>query len=83
MLLKAEGSYTAADIADLLRMQKGNCSFCLQPLGSDFHVDHYQPLTRGGSNDRKNLRLLHQSCNLRKHASDPIEHALKNGMLCW
>lgn len=57
---------------------------CLKPLiKNKFHVDHHMPLVLGGSNDRSNLRLLHQKCNLSKGARDPAEHALQNGLLCW
>jgi len=80
----AGGTHTARDIEYLFGLQKGRCVFCLKPLlGRRFHVDHHTPLALGGSNDRSNLRLLHDRCNLSKGARDPAEHALRNGMLCW
>lgn len=79
-----DGSYTAADIAHLFKLQKGKCVLCLKPLiKTKFHVDHHVPLAKGGTNDRSNLRLLHTKCNLSKGARDPAEHALRNGLLCW
>lgn len=78
------GKHTAADIAYLFKLQKGKCVLCLKPLiKTKFHVDHHTPLSKGGSNDRSNLRLLHNKCNLSKGARDPAEHALRNGLLCW
>ncbi len=78
------GSFTHKDVEWLWRHQKGKCVFCLLPLvRGKFHVDHHVPLARGGSNDRKNLRLLHKKCNLQKSWRDPIDHALENGMLFW
>ena len=79
----AEGTYTKADIERLYDLQKGNCVFCLGALGKEFDIDHYMPLVRGGRNDPSNLRLMHRKCNVRKSARDPVDHALKNGMLCW
>ena len=79
----AEGTFTRDDIERLYTLQKGRCVFCLEPLGEDFHVDHYLPLARGGANARSNLRLLHEACNLAKSAKHPIDHAKENGLLCW
>lgn len=76
--------FTVADIEALLVRQKDKCAFCLKPLGKKTpHVDHYMPLARDGSNGVRNLRLLHATCNLRKHAKHPIDFAIQNGMLCW
>lgn len=79
----AGGSYTREDIMQLFDLQKGKCVFCLRELGKSFDVDHHYPLALGGTNDRSNLRLLCRSCNVRKSARDPADHALKNGLLCW
>lgn len=80
----AEGKHTAAEIRELFKRQKGRCAYCLKTLaGRTFHIDHHVPLSRGGSNDINNLRLLHPKCNLVKGAKDPIEYALSQGMLCW
>lgn len=78
------GKFSAADVRWLWDRQKGCCAFCLNPLErKKYHVDHWQPVSRGGSNDRGNLRLLHPRCNLTKHARDPIEHAKEHGLLLW
>jgi 5-methylcytosine-specific restriction endonuclease McrA len=80
----ADGSYTAEDIQRLFGLQRGKCVFCLRPLiRNKFEVDHHMPLSRGGSNQIGNLRLLHKKCNTSKGARDPAEHALRNGLLCW
>ncbi len=61
----APGKHTAQDIRELYIIQKNNCAWCHQSLGSNKpHVDHYIPLSKGGSNDKSNLRLMHKSCNL-------------------
>jgi 5-methylcytosine-specific restriction endonuclease McrA len=80
----ADGTHTAADISALWDLQKGKCVFCLKPMvKGKFHVDHFVPLIKGGSNDRGNLRLMHKKCNLKKGRADPLEYAARNGMLCF
>lgn len=83
LLRKAEGKHTRADIVALRVLQQGNCAWCLLPLGRNTHVDHYVPLSRGGSNDRGNLRLLHEKCNVLKANHDPLAYGLRSGLLCW
>lgn len=70
----ADGSYTADDIAAMLESQAGKCNGCLCVLVA-FHVDHKQPLSRGGSNWPTNLQLLCPPCNLSKGDKTPDEWA--------
>lgn len=77
----AEGRHTAADIAALLSKQGGKCGFCSKKLTASYHVDHVQPLAKGGSNWPSNLQILCPPCNLSKHAKDPIIFAQENGRL--
>lgn len=78
------GTHSVVDIELLWSLQKGHCTMCLGPLfKGKFHVDHYMPLALGGSNDRRNLHLLHKKCNLSKGARHPADHAKTIGLLCW
>lgn len=79
----AEGKHTKEDIADIFRLQKGKCAhpWCRVNLGEDFHVDHIVAIARGGSNDRRNLQILCQLCNLKKGPKNPLLVARQNGML--
>lgn len=79
--LQNGGSYTKADVLELLRRQKHRCVYCRGSLKPKFHVDHITPLARGGSNDRHNIQLLCPSCNHRKHAKHPITFARSFGLL--
>jgi len=81
--IAAEGSYTVEQIEDLYRKQRGWCACCkIRKLGTKFHRDHKNPLSRGGSNDILNIELLCPKCNLEKHDMDPIDWANKRGLLC-
>lgn len=47
--------------------QHGRCAYCDKALGR-YHIDHKQPISRGGSNDLSNLHLTCGKCNMRKGA---------------
>lgn len=74
------GKHTKDDIIRLMIEQEGKCAFCGLPFGDDgYHVDHFIPISRGGSNNPSNLKLLHPTCNLKKGAHDPIEFGFTIG----
>ena len=79
--IRTRGSHTPADLADILRAQRGKCAYCRQKIGKRRHVDHIMPLALGGTNDRGNLQLLCPSCNRTKSATHPIVHAQRMGKL--
>lgn len=64
--LAAEGDFTAQQINDLYDKQQGKCFYCGDNLNGAYHVDHYYPLVRGGSNDISNIRIACPTCNRRK-----------------
>lgn len=78
---KSAGTHTTADIAEIVKLQRGKCALCRVSLGRSYHVDHIIALVKGGSNDRRNLQALCGTCNRRKHAKDPIDFAKSLGML--
>lgn len=44
--------------------QGGKCAICKDPMSrNSFDVDHIVPHSKGGGNERTNLRLTHVSCN--------------------
>ncbi|MGI4939613.1 MAG: HNH endonuclease [Janthinobacterium lividum] len=55
-------------LAILYSEQGGCCAGCFKPMGEDVHVDHVEPLARGGRDVFENLQLLHSDCNLAKGA---------------
>lgn len=75
------GQHTSDDIKALFVLQKAKCASCHCDISKSYHVDHITPLSKGGSNDYKNLQLLCPPCNLKKHNKDGIQWANLNGKL--
>ncbi len=66
------GRYSKQDVADKLVSQAGKCFYCSTEL-TDYHVDHYIPLSRGGTNWPDNIVLACPECNLAKGNMMPQE----------
>jgi len=79
--LENGGTLSKGLSAKLFKLQKGKCPCCKQPLGDDFHLDHIEPIARGGSNTDNNIQLLRAGCNLQKSAKDPIQFMQQRGFL--
>ena len=77
----ASGSHTKDDIILILTMQNDKCAWCRSRLNGKYHIDHIQPLSKGGSNFPNNLQILCAKCNLRKGPKDPIDFARDDGRL--
>lgn len=58
----------------LYALQNGRCMCCNEPLGDDYHMDHFMPIALGGPHEDWNMQLLRAECNLRKAAKHPIEY---------
>lgn len=75
-ILAAGGQFTAADVRACLEMQGSRCFYCLASLLDGFHVDHMQPLSRGGSNGPENIVCACAKCNTSKGAKTAAEFIL-------
>jgi 5-methylcytosine-specific restriction endonuclease McrA len=53
------------------------CGICGEKIlpGEAMHIDHILPVSRGGTNDTANLRVVHASCNQSKGHKTDEEHA--------
>lgn len=69
---KLVGSFTKADVVRQLAAQEGRCYYCGDPVTA-YHVDHYIPLARGGSNGPENIVIACPHCNHQKRAMMPDE----------
>jgi 5-methylcytosine-specific restriction endonuclease McrA len=69
----AMGSHTAQDERLQYARQNGNCHWCETPVGSNFHIDHIIPLSKGGTNNPDNICVACPTCNNRKHCMMPDE----------
>lgn len=66
----AEGTFDHIDIDNLKELQRMRCAICSTSLwAAGFHIDHKQPISKGGTNWPHNLQLLCPKCNLSKGAS--------------
>lgn len=76
------GTHTRKDIQALFEAQKSLCANCRSPfVNKGYHVDHIEPVAKGGSNGPANLQLLCRKCNQSKSDLDPYEWAQRNGRL--
>jgi len=75
------GRHTFEDIQEIRRLQRDRCAICKTKLNGGGELDHIVPLSRGGSNDRRNLQWTCKPCNCRKRASDPIDFMQRQGLL--
>jgi RNA-directed DNA polymerase len=62
----------STEMATLLKMQKGKCSYCGLTFrdGDLLEIDHIIPKSLGGKNEYKNKQILHRHCHDKKTASD-------------
>lgn len=67
VILKNVGNFDIHDINKIYKKQEGICVYCKKTLGTDYHIDHKTPITRGGSNFPKNLQVTCPSCNRKKN----------------
>jgi len=53
--------------AEILKRHGHKCALCDQALsGNEYHLDHIQPFSRGGTTTKENLQPLCPRCNLTK-----------------
>ena len=79
--LKSAGKLSRGIVNKLFKLQRGRCPCCGENLGTDYHLDHIVPLSRGGSNTDNNVQLLSAKCNLAKGAKNPVEYMQTKGFL--
>lgn len=83
METQAEGSHTSQDILQMFEDQNELCAYCgirlFWNIKGDIHLEHIEPLSRGGSNNPDNLCLSCADCNLSKGNKTLAEWQLTRG----
>lgn len=69
------------DVELWVNKQKKICYWCNVSCNQNYHIDHYEPLSKGGKHTVDNLVIACPACNLTKNAKDPYKFALTKGML--
>lgn len=62
-----------------------NCYWCNckidKTIKNGFHIDHYIPLSKGGTHTLENIVISCPNCNILKSNKDPYKFALEKGRL--
>lgn len=69
----APGKFTKADLLHQFEKQDGLCFYCRENLDGKGTIDHYIPLSKGGTNWPDNIVLACWPCNNAKRAKLPSE----------
>lgn len=79
--IKKQGDVTTEQMMELHSNAK-TCYWCNKSLkNKKVHIDHYEPLSKGGEHTLSNLVVSCSKCNLSKNAKDPIIFANTLGRL--
>lgn len=65
-VIDLEHTITVEDLLSLYDAQNHECYYCGLPLDSTLHIDHKQPVSRGGLNCRENICITCADCNRMK-----------------
>lgn len=77
----ADSGMSGKELLAWKRAQAKVCYWCGARCARKYHVDHYIPLKKGGKHEASNLVIACPTCNLRKHAKDPLDFAREIGRL--
>jgi 5-methylcytosine-specific restriction endonuclease McrA len=78
---RKHGRLPKGTVAKIGAAQRWRCAVCRDSIKREYHVDHIEPLARGGKHEPKNIQLLCPPCNVRKSARDPIDFMQMRGFL--
>ena len=67
------GKFTKKDIDFIIKFQSNLCFYCDKDISDNYHIDHFVPISKGGSNNPENLVISCPQCNLFKNAKEPLD----------
>ena len=68
-----DGGITTSKLRAFISSELNICCYCQKPfIDGKYHVDHVEPLAKGGKHVIENLALTCPSCNLSKHTRSVI-----------
>ena len=70
-----------AEVKRWAESQAKICYWCNCDCEDSYHIDHYEPLSKGGKHIVENLVISCPECNLNKNAKDPYKFAQTKGKL--
>lgn len=74
--LEIPGEFTSMDVNAVFRKQEGKCHYCGSKIiwrQTRWEIDHFIPVSRGGTNDPSNIVIACLPCNRSKHDKLPHE----------
>jgi 5-methylcytosine-specific restriction endonuclease McrA len=78
---RKRGGMNVPEFVSWVAAQKKVCYWCSRKCSTDYHVDHYYPLAKGGKHEASNLVIACARCNQTKSAKDPYLFAKSVGRL--
>ena len=78
---KTIGSLPRGTIKKIGNSQKWLCVCCRIDVFKKYHVDHIEPISKGGKHIPANIQLLCPKCNMEKSAKNPIDFMQEKGYL--
>lgn len=78
---KTECGVSSSELSAWVSIQDKVCYWCGHDCSDGYHIDHYEPLSKGGLHEIDNLVIACPTCNLKKSAKDPYEFAQEKGKL--
>lgn len=76
-----EISLSSKDIKEIKERYNNICYWCNKKIKSTPHLDHYEPISKGGANTIDNIVLSCRKCNQSKGSKTPTEFAISIGKL--
>lgn len=73
---EANGSgirFKASDLTRIFAEQCGECLYCASDISTEYEVDHFIPVKRGGGHEPSNIVLACMACNRSKGSKLPWE----------